>query len=508
MLPQVFLTNVSDWQLSGNEVNGKGMMIYNTNENVDEGNGEGIYVWKGQWVFVQSLSGNLSCSGLPEIISTSTLNVSGPAYDWIAPELTVTIDDKGDSGLTYKWQQSADGSTGWATASGEAAFASYSVPNSTDGTFYYRNIVKNACGTKISPVFTVTITPCDDVPYITSPAGDETKIIKVGEALPALSVTVETDNTTPDYQWYSSTDKITWILITNATNSSYIVPVDAGSTTYYRCVASTDCSVSSPVFTVYVCDSYVEDAENNLYSTGDFGSAGIWMTMNLRTKGSLIANGTPGSDLSAKYYWYPGQDTNLPANQADDILDSHPEYGLLYTWAAATDRTGITTNEGQGQPAEAGSNNIQGICPTGWHIPSDREWNELEKEIANSVEGTYGTGTTTSWDSSWETAMEHWRPDSGVGHGTIMKSVMSVSNFATNGGNKSCTTGGFDALLVGRQYLDQIDEHGHVGYHWTSSSGFTGSAYTRNLWPEYSGMLRAWGGKVSQRSVRCKQDVN
>ncbi|MDR0681913.1 MAG: DUF1566 domain-containing protein [Dysgonamonadaceae bacterium] len=159
LLPHVSLTNVSDWQLSGDKANGEGMVIYNTNEDVDGGNGKGIYVWKDKWFFVQSPNGSLPCSGLPEITETSDSEVLS-RVGTTAPELTVTVNDKGDSGLTYRWQRSANGLTGWTEASGEATTASYTVPNSVKGTFYYRCMVKNDCGTVSSPVFKVMVHNC------------------------------------------------------------------------------------------------------------------------------------------------------------------------------------------------------------------------------------------------------------------------------------------------------------------------------------------------------------
>jgi hypothetical protein len=41
------------------------------------------------------------------------------------------------------------------------------------------------------------------------------------------------------------------------------------------------------VFTVIVCSSVVQDSEGNGYCTGDFGDAGKWMTMNLRSTKTL-----------------------------------------------------------------------------------------------------------------------------------------------------------------------------------------------------------------------------
>ncbi|MDR0680996.1 MAG: hypothetical protein LBG15_03975, partial [Dysgonamonadaceae bacterium] len=44
LLPRVFLENVTTWQLKGSTEK-EGMVIYNTNEDVDGGNGKDIYVW-------------------------------------------------------------------------------------------------------------------------------------------------------------------------------------------------------------------------------------------------------------------------------------------------------------------------------------------------------------------------------------------------------------------------------------------------------------------------------
>ncbi len=53
-------------------------------------------------------------------------------------------------------------------------------------------------------------------------------------------------------------------------------------------------------------------------------------------------------------------------------------HGLLYTWAAAIN--GSTTEMNQG------------VCPTGWHIPSNNEWSELENYLINNGYGFDGSG--------------------------------------------------------------------------------------------------------------------
>ncbi len=56
-------------------------------------------------------------------------------------------------------------------------------------------------------------------------------------------------------------------------------------------------------------------------------------------------------------------------------------YGGLYTW-----------NEMMQYNTQQGA---QGICPTGWHIPCDEEWNVLE----GSVDSQYGIGDP-EWDDN------------------------------------------------------------------------------------------------------------
>ncbi len=57
-------------------------------------------------------------------------------------------------------------------------------------------------------------------------------------------------------------------------------------------------------------------------------------------------------------------------------------YGRLYNWYAVDDPVGL--------------------CPTGWHVPTDGEWTELEDYITSQgFSGTEGTAlkSTSGWSS-------------------------------------------------------------------------------------------------------------
>lgn len=137
--------------------------------------------------------------------------------------------------------------------------------------------------------------------------------------------------------------------------------------------------------------------------------------------------------------------------------------GLLYQWSAAMD--GSTT---------AGS---QGICPTGWHIPTDAEWKIL-------VEGqaTAGCESSTGWQCS--PAGSH------------------LSDYTLNHDN----TSGFSGILAGyRGTAGSFYYRSSGAYVWSSvESG--GNAWTRTLASGYATVYRNANSKAIGYSVRCLKD--
>ena len=59
-------------------------------------------------------------------------------------------------------------------------------------------------------------------------------------------------------------------------------------------------------------------------------------------------------------------------------------YGRLYTWAAAVSKSESECGNGQVCNLPAGED-IRGICPEGWHLPSEGEWNALTDAVSNSA---------------------------------------------------------------------------------------------------------------------------
>lgn len=124
------------------------------------------------------------------------------------------------------------------------------------------------------------------------------------------------------------------------------------------------------------CPATMVDADtpSNTYNTVRVGSQ-CWMKENLRSKKAL----TEGTG-----YFCPPNATNTGKDCA-----SASTLGYLYRWGVATNNTSVLVGRGP-----------KGICPAGWHMPSQEEFTDLERTVCTS--GTCDTdfpdGTaTTGW---------------------------------------------------------------------------------------------------------------
>lgn len=104
--------------------------------------------------------------------------------------------------------------------------------------------------------------------------------------------------------------------------------------------------------------SIVFDYDSNIYNTVRIGNQ-CWMKENLRTThyqdGTEIPLASGYSTLPACY---------SPGGSSNNV----PQYGYLYNWTA------VMNNASSSAAVPSG---VQGICPTGWHVPSKAEFQEL-----------------------------------------------------------------------------------------------------------------------------------
>jgi uncharacterized protein (TIGR02145 family) len=151
----------------------------------------------------------------------------------------------------------------------------------------------------------------------------------------------------------------------------------------------------------YLCANIVLDAnqmcdprDGKVYRIATIGNQ-TWMAENLAYLPD-VHDVSMRSTTEPRYYVYGYDGTNVTDAKAhmawtgSETENVYAKYGVLYNWPAAMTATGAS--------APAASNNanpsiVQGVCPDGWHVPSDAEWAELEL-LSGMPE--YHT-TTTGW---------------------------------------------------------------------------------------------------------------
>lgn len=190
---------------------------------------------------------------------------------------------------------------------------------------------------------------------------------------------------------------------------------------------------------------FTDTRDGNVYQTVLIGKQ-CWMKENLRysylptesSNSAWIALTTPA------FCWYNNNSSN-----------ANP-YGALYNWYAVNTGT---------------------LCPTGWHVPGDAEWDTLNNYLG---------GISLSGGALKEAGTSHWQtPNTG----------------ATN-------TSGFTAIPTGYRnrmygYFDLINK---LVYYWSSDEIDTGTAWVMRLEYNHAATIEEVGYKNGGASVRCIKD--
>ena len=204
-----------------------------------------------------------------------------------------------------------------------------------------------------------------------------------------------------------------------------------------------------------------------------------WMAENLRYRSSK-SQGT---------FCY-GDDTSLC--QAD---------GALYDWASAMDiDTAYLHNHWGGSDTSH-----QGICPLGWHIPSDHEWTDLQASVDSLSALSKGNADLALLsDTGWENNRT-WARDSYVG--AVMVYSYTPGDWTYNGVDLV----GFSVRPAGlRDANKNYAVRSYYAGFWTSSESdgyYKGMSWARNFYGGFRGIFRDVGNsRLEALSVRCLQD--
>jgi uncharacterized protein (TIGR02145 family) len=217
----------------------------------------------------------------------------------------------------------------------------------------------------------------------------------------------------------------------------------------------------------------VTDIDGNTYTTVTIGSQ-IWMKENLKV--SKYRNGDPiptnldnatwGSTTSGAYAIYDN-------NYVNDSI-----YGKLYNWYAVADS--------------------RGLCPIGWHVPTDHEWNLLTKFLDSEAD-------TSCIVTCFNLAGEKMKTTGTLEDGT---GLWNLPNIATNSSGFSANPSGYREYNGEFLYPDIINGNTATAGAWYSST----STQMEDAWFRYlnnnsTELLRQKSGfKTVGFSIRCIKD--
>jgi uncharacterized protein (TIGR02145 family) len=190
-----------------------------------------------------------------------------------------------------------------------------------------------------------------------------------------------------------------------------------------------------------------------------------WMKENLNIGALVNGNMDVQDNQTIEKYCYNDDESNC------DV------YGGLYQWDEVMQ---YSTIEGS-----------QGICPDGWHIPSDTDWTEFTDFLINNGYGYEGSGDDIGKSmasiSSWDTSLS----SGAVGY-----------DQATN------NSSGFTALSGGRHdtFTSIFQRIGSNGYWWSSSEASSLTTKSWHLYFDYDFLRYTDYNKGYGFSVRCIKD--
>lgn len=195
---------------------------------------------------------------------------------------------------------------------------------------------------------------------------------------------------------------------------------------------------------------FTDERDGQVYKTIDVGNY-TWFAQNLNLEyNDGEGNSCPGSDP-----------------------DSCAKYGRMYTWAAAMDTAGVYST----QALECGAGKVcwlidpvQGVCPEGWHLPSNAEWRLLVEAAG--------------------------------GESTAAVALKSTKGWVWNSSNTSGTDDlGFSAIPNGP---------GEYGYFWSGTENSNISGYRLRLMGDATPSTHLGDGTKStaMNAVRCVKEMN
>ena len=230
------------------------------------------------------------------------------------------------------------------------------------------------------------------------------------------------------------------------------------------------------------------DIDGNVYNTVQIGQQ-CWMRENLRTTryadGTPVLEGESGSTTIGHWYY--------PMNVSTNMYN----YGLLYNWSAVMrGAAGSTTNP----------SGVQGLCPNGWHVPSDAECTQLFNYLKSQSQ--YWCGGDNSQIGRSLAATVGWDASGLPSPCVVGNDDLSHNNAARFGALPAGFYDSSSTITIGSEYGGL----GYVTFFWTATGTSTSYGYNNiyywGLHTNYALVMHndLYDSDGEARSVRCVKD--
>ncbi len=213
---------------------------------------------------------------------------------------------------------------------------------------------------------------------LTSGLGDIVRNNVVSKSM-GLSVRCLKDSETPSIQGCTDGAACNFLANANEDDGSCLYPnatCDDGNANTINdvIIGSCECAGTPLINGIYAMGNGVTDIDGITYTTIIINGQ-EWMQQNLAV--TKYRNGDPIPTGLSNTTW---QNTTSGAYAIyNNDAANNTLYGKLYNWYAVNDS--------------------RGLCPTGWHVPSDAEWTTLETNLGGSSVAGGKMKATTSWIS-------------------------------------------------------------------------------------------------------------
>lgn len=209
---------------------------------------------------------------------------------------------------------------------------------------------------------------------------------------------------------------------------------------------------------------FQDSRDGQVYKTVTIGTQ-TWMAENLN-----YAYLQPTSEEDSSSFCY------------NDEPDSCAKYGRLYLWSAAMDSAGVFGDGGKGCGYDvmcSAKEPVRGICPEGWHLPSNTEWETLFAAVGGEDVAGTKLNSKSGWSYNWNT------------------------NKSGNGADEY----GFSVLPAGGRYgAGGYNFAGKYAFFWSSTEDSGISAYYWYFGYDYERVGSLYYDKYRGYSVRCLRD--